>query len=55
MKVGRCSDILGICAYGGPVQASDPATNKHYRHLPHALAFPFTSPERDRGGTLVEP
>jgi hypothetical protein len=31
-KVGRCSDILRICAYGGPVQASYPATIKltHY-------------------------
>ena len=25
-KVGRCSDITRICAYGGPVQASYPAT-----------------------------
>jgi hypothetical protein len=32
-KVGRCSDILRICAYGGPIQASYPATIKltHYR------------------------
>jgi hypothetical protein len=27
-KVGRCSDILRICAYGGPVQASYPAPIK---------------------------
>jgi hypothetical protein len=27
-KVGRCSDILRICAYVGPVQASYPATIK---------------------------
>ena len=27
-KVGRCSDIHRICAYGGPVQASYPATIK---------------------------
>jgi uncharacterized protein (DUF433 family) len=32
MKVGRCSNIRRICAYGGPVQASYPATIKltHY-------------------------
>src|ERR1700682_6315546 len=31
-KAGRCSDILRICAYGGPVQASHPSTIKltHY-------------------------
>jgi hypothetical protein len=31
-KVGRCSDILRLCACGGPVQASYPATIKltHY-------------------------
>ena len=31
-KTGRCSDIQRICAYGGPVQASHPATIKltHY-------------------------
>src|SRR6476660_5408934 len=32
-KVGRCSDILRICAYDGPVQASYPATIK-LTHLP---------------------
>jgi hypothetical protein len=32
-KVGRCSDILRICACAGPVQASHPATIKltHYQ------------------------
>jgi hypothetical protein len=32
MKVGRCSNIPRICAYGGPVQASYAATIKltHY-------------------------
>src|SRR5260370_34365441 len=32
MQVGRCSNIRRICAYGGPVQASYPATIKltHY-------------------------
>jgi hypothetical protein len=34
MKVGRCSDIRGICAYGGPVQASYPATIKLTQYLP---------------------
>jgi hypothetical protein len=28
MKVGRCSNIRGICAHDGPVQASYPATIK---------------------------
>jgi hypothetical protein len=32
-KDGRCSDILGICAYGGPVQASYPAAIKLTRCL----------------------
>jgi len=41
-KVGRCSDILRICAYDGPVQASYPATIK----LTHSLCAPKTSPSR---------
>jgi hypothetical protein len=33
-KVGSCSDIRRICAWGGPIQASDPATIKLTRsHL----------------------
>ena len=32
-NVGRCSDILRICAYGGPVQASYPATIKLTSYL----------------------
>jgi hypothetical protein len=46
MKVGRCSDIVAACASGSPVQASDTATNKHYRRLPHAPAFSVARPER---------
>ena len=42
-KVGRCSDIPRICACGGPVQASYPATIKltDYR----AACRPFASSE----------
>lgn len=54
MKVGCCSDILAVCAYGGPVQASDPAANK-YTAVYSRPAFPVASPERDTGGALVEP
>jgi hypothetical protein len=39
-KVGRCSDILGICACGGSVQASYPAIIK----LTHYPPRPSTSP-----------
>ena len=37
-KVGRCSDIVRICPYGGPVQASYPATIKLTSYLDRVLA-----------------
>jgi hypothetical protein len=40
-KVGRCSDIPRICACGGPVQASDPATIKLTHYPPPYAVLSF--------------
>jgi hypothetical protein len=45
-KTGRCSDIQRICAYGGPVQASHPATIK-LTHYPAIAAFGMRYPWND--------
>jgi hypothetical protein len=52
-KVGRCSDILRICAYGGPVQASYPATIKLTNYLRSgSLRLDSSSPSA-AGGSFV--
>ena len=58
-KVGRCSDILRICACGGPVQASYPAAIK-LTHYPGSVLCPLgqafgQSEARDRSTAPARP
>jgi hypothetical protein len=54
-KVGRCSDIPRICACGGQVQASYPATIKltHYRALADFKYGKTTDDPVTKGFSLV--